>query len=222
MAFTRHLVRERVSARKTLAIRDLDVLAAPLAGGSMQDQTTNTVARLVVSVCFALLGCDDDEVTGAADAASPIVACPECVGCDGWRHASCEYAQRCGMAGPRCPEQYAAVQCRSEEQANSCAQDLRTARCGMARSECSPVQVADTDAAVQGCQQYREAACRSAKTCKYAQSVEACLAKPAIDCAQAVALSPSFGQCLSELASLACDPWLPPDSCRGTVITTSK
>jgi hypothetical protein len=84
------------------------------------------------------------------------------------------------------------------------------------------MQIADNSAAIQGCQEYREATCVSAVKCGYARSLGECLAKPGVDCTKAVALSSSFQQCLRELPEVACLTWLPPESCVGTIVTSDQ
>jgi hypothetical protein len=166
--------------------------------------------------CVILFACDGDPVDVTAPPEEP---CSDCVGCQGWREESCAYARRCEMASAHCQKQYAAIQCRSETVAQDCAVDLHGARCGEAPSECGAAQIADDVAAKRGCMQYREAACASATRCGFASNSEVCLQKPALDCASAVGLAPSFAQCLRELPSVDCQFWLPPDSCLGVVIT---
>lgn len=146
--------------------------------------------------------------------------CLDCAGCDGWKNASCEYAERCGKQSPRCAAQYAPIACRSASQAEDCAYDIHDSACGEVRNECRASVVADSARAVEGCQRYRAAVCVSAASCGFAASAEECLTKPAVDCAAAVALAPSFDRCLEAIAALRCQEWVPPDVCIGVVITT--
>lgn len=168
-------------------------------------QLTALAASLVWSV-----GCQSAD--GKSD-------CLNCYGCDGWRTASCEYADRCGAGSDRCLAQYSAIACASEQQAEDCAYEIHDARCGRVEVECKAARIADSRPAIDGCQRYRETVCSSAVMCGFAATMESCLARPAVDCQAAVALSASYAQCLIDLAAVRCERWVPPDSCVGVVIT---
>lgn len=84
------------------------------------------------------------------------------------------------------------------------------------------MQIANNGAAIDGCLQYRQATCASAVKCGYAKSLDECLAKPTLDCSQAVGLSAGFPQCLLELPYVECLSWLPPESCVGAIITSGQ
>lgn len=160
-------------------------------------------------------------VEGEPDLAAPSQApCADCTGCQGWRNASCAFATRCGAASTQCAAQYATIQCRSETRAEICAHQLHAAYCDDVPPDCGAKQIADNTAAFAGCQQFRQASCASAVECGYAVNLDECLAKPALDCADAVALSASFSQCLSELPDVDCQVWLPPDACVGAIVTS--
>jgi hypothetical protein len=168
-------------------------------------------------ILLLVAACAEDEPDPSAPSPEP---CVDCTGCQGWRSTSCEYATRCGTATPRCAAQFAAIQCRSESSAEACAYQLHAAYCDELPPACDAMQIADNSAAIEGCQQYRQATCASAVKCGYAKSLEECLAKPTLDCTKAVGLSASFQQCLSALANVDCLSWLPPESCVGTIITS--
>lgn len=157
---------------------------------------------------------------GLACGNQEVEPCLDCIGCEGWKSASCAYAERCGMESPRCASQYAPISCQSESRAEDCAYDIHDSECGRVKDECRARAIADTASAIAGCQRYREAVCESAASCGFVASLQECLDKPAVDCAAALALAPGFERCLQELSELRCQQWVPPDACIGVVITT--
>ena len=186
----------------------------------MLARTPRPSHRLTALVGALLLAaCAEDLPAPSAPSPEP---CTDCAGCQGWRTSSCAYATRCGTATPRCAAQYEAIQCRSETSAEACAYQLHAAQCDELPPACGPMQIADNSAAIEGCQQFRQASCASAASCGYAKSVDECLAKPTLDCTKAIGLSASFQQCLRELASVECLSWLPPESCVGAIITSGQ
>lgn len=140
------------------------------------------------------------------------------VGCPGWVEATCAYMARCGDAPEDCLQTLSSIVCRSESAVDRCVVELEHARCGAPPYECTPEAVADTAGAVSGCVAFRMRVCESAVACKLDANVAACVAEAPLPCERAVALSPSYARCMSELEQLECRAWVPPYACLGAVV----
>ena len=161
---------------------------------------------------------DDGSLPPLSEAPTPAGPGRASKGCQGWRDASCDYAARCGMRVERCNEQYGLIGCRSEEEADRCANTIDAARCGSLPDDCRPALVAHSVPAIDACAEFVEAVCESATVCKLVGSFAECTAQPGIDCRRALGVRADFTQCLSALDALSCAGWLPPAECIGAVL----
>jgi hypothetical protein len=175
---------------------------------------------LFVTVSCKQLGDDDSRDFGRS--ADGTAMPRSSTGCQGFRDAVCDYGRRCGAKLTNCAQHVQGVMCISEETADECADEIDHSSCGDVPDECRPMKVAESSAAIQGCQVYVQAVCKSAASCRLVGSFDACMAAPTVDCRQALAVRADFPQCLTELELLSCNSWLPPEACRGTILLAPK
>lgn len=176
-----------------------------------------------VLVTMSLVGCGSN-----ADDASEFEECAgggceiASVGCQAWRDSTCSYIERCGDQEGDCRAAYRDVLCRSEHEAELCAQETALAACGALPQRCRPSAIAETTVAVASCRAFQNEVCRSAAACGLGPTVEQCMARPILACESAVGIRGTLPQCLDELKTLSCAAWAPPSSCQGAILVTDQ
>lgn len=146
----------------------------------------------------------------------------ESVGCQAWRESTCSHIERCHDQKGDCRAAYRDVLCRSEHEAELCAEETSLAACGSLPQRCRTSAIAETTAAIASCRAFQNEVCRSAAACGLGPTVEQCMKTPSIACENAVGVRGTLPQCLDELKTLSCDEWAPPSSCYGAILVTDQ
>lgn len=175
------------------------------------------VGWLMGSALLLAAACEAEQSAPVDDCSDGSCRDPRSTGCQAWREATCAYLGRCGEGRPQCVDDYRAIACAVEDQADFCAEKLDVAACGAVPEECRPKTVAQTQVAVAACKSWQHEVCASAARCGLADMMS-CLSVPEHDCTRALGLRGSFPQCIEELQRNRCDIWAPPDACKEAVV----
>jgi hypothetical protein len=141
--------------------------------------------------------------------------------CQRWHEAVCAWANECtALEHCECVDQASAVTCISDAEATRCADALEAASCGSPPLGCDLMDLADRTVARAACDQYVAAVCAHEQECSGLDPVECAAAARAegVDCTLAVAVKPSFDQCLPDIEALPCTANDIPASCDGAIL----
>jgi hypothetical protein len=140
--------------------------------------------------------------------------------CQAWQKAICDYIvlDCSAISEKECVENYYGVTCKSDATAQSCAAALANASCNAPPSGCDLFDMADPAPAVAACNAFVDTACQHIVGCS-SQTLDACHAEASanLDCSAALAYTPSYETCLSDIPAQACDAPDAPASCEGVI-----
>ncbi len=138
--------------------------------------------------------------------------------CQDWQYAICKFMiNKCGVPSERrkqCEDQYGSFECISDQTASSCVESFETASSCDEKllQQCDWTKIADTQAAIDGCDVLNEAQCEYAIRCDTRMAMEECMdeIESTNDCSTAIGLSASYEECLSAIQDLSCGEPSPP------------
>jgi hypothetical protein len=170
-----------------------------------------TSSVIVALACFS--GCSGSSKSddGAKSTRSPT--------CLKWQDAVCDYlADQChALTRADCDDLYQATYCKDDATMQKCMNAIGTASCPDTPAECTGV--VDTEPAIAWCQDFLDAYCAAAETCKLSSKSE-CLSASAgkLNCANAVGIGPTADQCMTDLGATPCNQLTAlPASCKGVI-----
>jgi hypothetical protein len=170
-------------------------------------------ALSVVTLVLAASGCsgssNDDDDDGNGDGAA----------CQQWQVAICDFVEGCGVDATTCRAQAPAISCLSEAEAQRCSGEFATATCSAPPTGCDVTDIADPAPAVEKCNGFIEALCNRSEECE-AGTHDDCVVSGnmSLDCSTAIGIKQSYDQCITDIATLACDAANAPASCQGVVL----
>jgi hypothetical protein len=141
--------------------------------------------------------------------------------CDTWQDAMCEFGVRCDAVSSRadCDDTYQSIQCKSEEVALACLDELLGATCSTPIPSCTLERVADPAPAFAACNTFITEICKVQVGCDATLTQTDCEAQVALDldCASAIGVDPDFSACLDAVRGMQCSTAELPEVCVGAI-----
>jgi hypothetical protein len=173
------------------------------------------VGMILSMVVLAAVGCKGGN-DGAADRGRGTDACRD------FQDAACDFAaDHCHAIGRgECDAMFQGIECKSDELATTCANNLNAASCSSPVPNCNLSQIADPQPAIDRCKTFVEHFCKRAIDCGQIANMASCDSQTAalgVECSQAISAELDYEDCLAEVDSLSCDAPRVPAKCMGVI-----
>ena len=190
--------------------------AAAMATVEVMPVTMSARHRTFV-LLLALSACSS-EPDGAADANDAGVSGRGTATCHEWQQSYCEWNTACQGPFVAC-EQVKSIYCKSDEDAERCAEAMSSSSCSELPAGCDVGVLADRNWARKACEDFAASFCQRLDACS-AGTQEPCIeqVKRILDCRRALGVTLSFEQCMSSVAKMDCQTLAVPPACRGVLL----
>ena len=140
--------------------------------------------------------------------------------CNQWQSAYCGLVSKCQGAAQAC-DQVKGIYCKSDAEAQRCANALGSATCSGPPAGCDVLDIADGAPAQKACTDMQTAVCQRNDECQPGTR-DACLTQinDVLNCSKAIGITLAFEQCLVETAKISCTNPTTPLICKGVVLLT--
>ena len=179
--------------------------------------TTSARYRTFV-LCVLLSACSSDP-DGATDDANDAGALGRgSPACHEWQRAYCEWNMACQGPSIAC-EQVKGIYCKSDDDAQRCADAMKSSSCTVLPAGCDVGVVADRSRAQKACEDFATSFCDRVDACSLGAQ-ESCMdeVKSVLDCMRALGVTLSYEQCMSSVPNMDCKTLAVPSACRGVLL----
>jgi hypothetical protein len=184
----------------------------------------NGLWRVLVVLFLAILlpaGCSSEGTGGGGGGGSSAPLGRGTLACNQWQQAFCDWVGRCNPpAQSECETQAPAIQCTTDQAAQTCADQIKASDCTTFPAGCQLLDLADPAPAIQACNDFIDALCTRSEECEPG-SRDACVTDvtSTIDCSAAIGFKLSYEQCISQVRTLDCAATQLPTSCDRVIVT---